>query len=87
MGGPDPGAPPAQAGPGPGMTTVSEAPADQADSDKSADSALARSCNDFGSWAEAQAFFVASGGPTRDPFGLDADGDGVACEALLLRGR
>jgi micrococcal nuclease len=41
-----------------------------------------RNCADFATQAEAQAFFVAAGGPTRDPHRLDGDGDGVACEAL-----
>ena len=39
-----------------------------------------RNCGDFGSAAEAQRFFLAAGGPTRDPHDLDRDGDGFACE-------
>ena len=39
-------------------------------------------CGDFAAWAEAQNFFIASGGPDSDPHGLDANGDGVACQSL-----
>jgi competence protein ComEC len=41
-----------------------------------------RDCGDFATHAEAQAFFVAAGGPGRDPHRLDGDHDGVACESL-----
>lgn len=41
-----------------------------------------RDCSDFASWEEAQAFFLAAGGPERDPHRLDSDGDGIACESL-----
>jgi hypothetical protein len=41
-----------------------------------------RDCPDFRTHAEAQAFFLAAGGPGRDPHRLDADHDGVACETL-----
>lgn len=41
-----------------------------------------RDCGDFATHAEAQAFFLAAGGPDRDPHGLDADHDGLACESL-----
>ncbi|WP_223426915.1 excalibur calcium-binding domain-containing protein [Tateyamaria pelophila] len=37
-------------------------------------------CSSFSSSAAAQKAFLASGGPTRDPSGLDRDGDGLACE-------
>ena len=37
-------------------------------------------CGNFRSEAEAQRFFLASGGPTADPYNLDGDGDGLACE-------
>lgn len=37
-------------------------------------------CSDFSSAPEAQKFFLRSGGPISDPYGLDADGDGAACE-------
>jgi hypothetical protein len=39
-----------------------------------------RDCGDFSSWREAQDFFEASG--YGDPHRLDADNDGIACEAL-----
>lgn len=39
-------------------------------------------CSDFDTQAEAQAFFIAEGGPEEDPHGLDHDGDGIACESL-----
>jgi hypothetical protein len=39
-------------------------------------------CADFDTQPEAQAFFEAEGGPDQDPNNLDADNDGVACEAL-----
>lgn len=41
-----------------------------------------RDCGDFGTQAEAQAFYEAAGGPESDPHGLDGEGDGVACESL-----
>lgn len=37
-------------------------------------------CGDFGSQAEAQAFFEAAG--PGDPHRLDGEGDGTACESL-----
>jgi hypothetical protein len=40
------------------------------------------SCSDFDSWAEAQAVFIAAGGPAKDPHKLDPDGNGFACEEL-----
>jgi hypothetical protein len=41
-----------------------------------------RDCRDFGTWREAQDFFLAAGGPTRDPHGLDRNHDGIACQDL-----
>lgn len=41
-----------------------------------------RDCSDFSTKAEAQAFFLRSGGPASDPHRLDQDSDGVACESL-----
>ena len=41
-----------------------------------------RDCGDFSIWSEAQSFFKAAGGPTRDPHRLDGDKDGIACESL-----
>ena len=40
-----------------------------------------RDCSDFGTQAAAQQFFIGAGGPQSDPHGLDADGNGVACES------
>ena len=39
-------------------------------------------CSDFATQAQAQSFFLSHGGPSSDPYGLDADHDGVACESL-----
>ncbi len=41
-----------------------------------------RDCGDFTTEAEAQAFYVAAGGPAADPHRLDSDGNGKACESL-----
>ena len=41
-----------------------------------------RNCGDFDTWDDAQAFFLAAGGPNDDPHRLDGDGDGVACNSL-----
>ena len=41
-----------------------------------------RDCSDFDTWAEAQAFYKAAGGPDSDPHNLDSNGDGIACESL-----
>jgi SH3-like domain-containing protein len=41
-----------------------------------------RDCGDFASYAQAYAFFVAAGGPSRDPHRLDGDNDGIPCESL-----
>jgi hypothetical protein len=38
-------------------------------------------CSDFATQAAAQSFFLANGGPSSDPYGLDADHDGIACES------
>jgi micrococcal nuclease len=40
-------------------------------------------CADFDTHEVAQLFYEAHGGPDRDRHHLDADRDGVACEALL----
>jgi hypothetical protein len=37
-------------------------------------------CSDFSSGATVQRFFLAAGGPSSDPYNLDGDGDGHACE-------
>lgn len=39
-------------------------------------------CLDFSSQQEAQTYFEAHGGLADDPYGLDPDGDGVACRGL-----
>ena len=52
---------------------------------KSGGTFVDRNCDDFATQAEAQAFFLSEGGPTYDPHGLDADGDGIACESLPAR--
>ncbi len=39
-------------------------------------------CRDFTSQKEAQEFFISSGGPAWDPYKLDRDKDGIACENL-----
>lgn len=39
-------------------------------------------CKDFKLQSDAQAFFITSGGPKKDPHGLDKDKDGIACEDL-----
>lgn len=41
-----------------------------------------RDCASFRTQREAQAFFLAHGGPARDPYELDGDGDGIACESI-----
>jgi endonuclease YncB( thermonuclease family) len=43
--------------------------------------AFDRDCGDFPNQAAAQKFFLANGGPHSDPHGLDAEGDGIACES------
>jgi hypothetical protein len=41
-----------------------------------------KDCSDFATQKAAQKYFVSKGGPAHDPDHLDADGDGVVCEAL-----
>ena len=43
---------------------------------------LRRGCADFDAWWEAQNFYLDAGGPDRDSYGLDRDGDGIACQSL-----
>lgn len=43
---------------------------------------LDRNCSDFAIHVEAQAFYVAAGGPGMDRHDLDRDKDGIACESL-----
>ena len=40
-----------------------------------------RDCSDFDTWEEAQAFFIAAGGPDADPHRLDGNRDGEASAA------
>ena len=39
-------------------------------------------CSDFTVWLDAQYFFLSHGGPINDPYGLDGNGDGFACQSL-----
>ena len=39
-----------------------------------------RSCTDFASTADAQAFYLEAGGPDQDLHGLDPDRNGTACD-------
>jgi hypothetical protein len=39
-----------------------------------------RNCGDFMDAGEAQAFYLAAGGPYRDPHRLDRDNNGIACD-------
>ena len=41
-----------------------------------------RDCGDFESYEEALDFFLAAGGPDKDPHLLDSDGDGEPCASL-----
>lgn len=41
-----------------------------------------KDCSDFPTRAAAQEFFRAHGGPKQDPYNLDSDRDGIACEGL-----
>lgn len=75
----------AEDAPPPPSTPVADSPTPQ----PSPDGALRydpdgqdRDCGDFDTWAEAQAFYVAAGGPDTDPHRLDGDGDGIACNSL-----
>jgi len=39
-------------------------------------------CTDFKTQKAAQSFFVSNGGPEKDPYKLDKNKDGIACETL-----
>lgn len=41
-----------------------------------------KDCADFPTQKKAQKYFKKHGGPQKDPSGLDADHDGIACEDL-----
>jgi micrococcal nuclease len=58
--------------------TPNEAPADLLYDPSGPD----RDCGDFDRWDDAQAFYEAAGGPSKDPHQLDGEGDGIACESL-----
>jgi len=65
--------PPAQPDPTPTTPTTPPVVGDGIDYD----------CSDFSTQAEAQAYFESQGGsPTNNVDGLDANGDGIACESL-----
>lgn len=40
-------------------------------------------CSYFISWDTAQKVYIRDGGPKKDPYNLDEDDDGLACETLL----
>jgi len=40
-------------------------------------------CSDFYDWEDAQDTYERAGGPLIDPYDLDRDSDGVACEGLV----
>jgi hypothetical protein len=40
-------------------------------------------CTDFDTRQDAQAFYEAAGGPIYDPYNLDDDEDGIACEEWM----
>lgn len=44
-------------------------------------------CSDFATQAEAQRVFEQAGGPKVDPYRMDRDKDGVACEGLLKKSK
>ncbi len=41
-----------------------------------------KNCTDFKTHAQAQKFYEDNGGPAKDPYQLDRDRDGIACETL-----
>ena len=41
-----------------------------------------KNCPDFATHAQAQKFYEDNGGPAKDPYHLDRDRDGRACETL-----
>lgn len=45
-----------------------------------------RNCGDFDTYEEALEFFLAAGGPEKDPHNLDSDGDGRPCTSLPRAG-
>ena len=51
-----------------------------------AEPAETEDCGSFATFTEAQRFFIASGGPDSDDYGLDTNSDGIACNAPSDRG-
>jgi endonuclease YncB( thermonuclease family) len=47
-----------------------------------ASAAVDYDCGDFSTQAQAQRVYVQAGGPSKDPYRLDADHDGRACDSL-----
>jgi endonuclease YncB( thermonuclease family) len=47
-----------------------------------ASAAVDYDCGDFSTQAQAQKVYVQAGGPSSDPYRLDADDDGKACDSL-----
>ena len=41
-----------------------------------------RDCSDFSNWEDVYDFYLAAGGPSQDPHGLDGNNDGDPCESL-----
>ena len=41
-----------------------------------------RNCGDFDTYEEALEFYLAAGGPAKDPHNLDSNGDGKPCDSL-----
>ena len=41
-----------------------------------------RDCTDFSNWEDVYDFYLAAGGPSEDPHGLDGNNDGDPCESL-----
>lgn len=48
--------------------------------------ALREDCGSFATYSEAQRFFITNGGPDSDPYEMDTDADGVACNSPSDRG-
>lgn len=84
---PEPPAPPEEPGPpappeDPEPPEEPEPPAPPEEPEPPEEPFEDRDCSDFETQPEAQAFFIAEGGPEEDPHQLDSDGDGIACESL-----
>ena len=79
-----PGAPNRRASPTPTSTPESSTPTPTPESSTPGTDPGGpdRNCSDFATWAEAQAFYEAAGGPETDRHRLDGDGNGIACESL-----